>query len=145
MGQARLLGPAEIRELAAELDVTPTKKLGQNFVVDANTVRAEHGWLGDYELHADGSPRIIFCDNETNEGAVFGHEFNRRELTKDGFDARIVHGDSEAIRLDYGTKVGFWYHFDDIGPGDARPRARPPLHGGDHLPGAFRRRRQRPG
>jgi len=34
-----LLGPAEIRELAAELDVAPTKRLGQNFVVDANTVR----------------------------------------------------------------------------------------------------------
>ncbi|WES64895.1 16S rRNA (adenine(1518)-N(6)/adenine(1519)-N(6))-dimethyltransferase RsmA [Microbacter sp. GSS18] len=34
-----LLGAAEIRSLAAELDVTPTKKLGQNFVVDANTVR----------------------------------------------------------------------------------------------------------
>lgn len=34
-----LLGAAEIRQLAAELDVTPTKKLGQNFVVDANTVR----------------------------------------------------------------------------------------------------------
>jgi 16S rRNA (adenine1518-N6/adenine1519-N6)-dimethyltransferase len=34
-----LLGAAEIRRLAAELDVTPTKKLGQNFVVDANSVR----------------------------------------------------------------------------------------------------------
>ena len=34
-----LLGPTEIRSLAAALDVTPTKKLGQNFVVDANTVR----------------------------------------------------------------------------------------------------------
>ena len=34
-----LLGAAEIRALAAELEVTPTKKLGQNFVVDANTVR----------------------------------------------------------------------------------------------------------
>lgn len=35
----RLLGPHEIRTLAAELDVTPTKKLGQNFVHDPNTVR----------------------------------------------------------------------------------------------------------
>ncbi|WP_181131529.1 16S rRNA (adenine(1518)-N(6)/adenine(1519)-N(6))-dimethyltransferase RsmA [Rathayibacter sp. AY2B5] len=35
----RLLGPAEIRDLAGLLDVTPTKKLGQNFVHDANTVR----------------------------------------------------------------------------------------------------------
>jgi 16S rRNA (adenine1518-N6/adenine1519-N6)-dimethyltransferase len=34
-----LLGATEIRRLAADLDVTPTKKLGQNFVVDANTVR----------------------------------------------------------------------------------------------------------
>ncbi|MGW4931335.1 16S rRNA (adenine(1518)-N(6)/adenine(1519)-N(6))-dimethyltransferase RsmA [Agromyces sp. NPDC004153] len=35
----RLLGPAEIRDLAEVLDVTPTKKLGQNFVHDGNTVR----------------------------------------------------------------------------------------------------------
>ncbi|HWI32352.1 MAG TPA: 16S rRNA (adenine(1518)-N(6)/adenine(1519)-N(6))-dimethyltransferase RsmA [Microbacterium sp.] len=34
-----LLGASEIRRLAADLDVIPTKKLGQNFVVDANTVR----------------------------------------------------------------------------------------------------------
>jgi 16S rRNA (adenine1518-N6/adenine1519-N6)-dimethyltransferase len=35
----RLLGPAEIRDLAELLEVTPTKKLGQNFVHDGNTVR----------------------------------------------------------------------------------------------------------
>jgi len=34
-----LLGAAEIREIAARIDVTPTKKLGQNFVVDGNTCR----------------------------------------------------------------------------------------------------------
>ncbi|RSM73487.1 16S rRNA (adenine(1518)-N(6)/adenine(1519)-N(6))-dimethyltransferase RsmA [Kibdelosporangium aridum] len=34
-----LLGPAEVRRLAGELDVRPTKKLGQNFVHDPNTVR----------------------------------------------------------------------------------------------------------
>lgn len=34
-----LLGPAEIRELAARLGVRPAKSLGQNFVIDANTVR----------------------------------------------------------------------------------------------------------
>ena len=39
MTAVRLLGPAEIRDLAELLDVTPTKKLGQNFVIDANTVR----------------------------------------------------------------------------------------------------------
>jgi 16S rRNA (adenine1518-N6/adenine1519-N6)-dimethyltransferase len=34
-----LLGPAEIRELAARAGVRPTKSLGQNFVLDAGTVR----------------------------------------------------------------------------------------------------------
>lgn len=45
-----LLGPAEIRELAGRLGVTPTKKLGQNFVHDPNTVRrivAAAGLTGD--------------------------------------------------------------------------------------------------
>jgi 16S rRNA (adenine1518-N6/adenine1519-N6)-dimethyltransferase len=35
----QLLGPAEIRDLAELLGIQPTKKLGQNFVIDANTVR----------------------------------------------------------------------------------------------------------
>jgi len=35
----KLLGPAEIRDLAEMLGVNPTKKLGQNFVIDGNTVR----------------------------------------------------------------------------------------------------------
>ena len=34
-----LLGPAEIRDPADLLGIQPTKKLGQNFVIDANTVR----------------------------------------------------------------------------------------------------------
>jgi 16S rRNA (adenine1518-N6/adenine1519-N6)-dimethyltransferase len=38
-GGTRLLGAADVRRLAAALDVAPTKKLGQNFVHDANTVR----------------------------------------------------------------------------------------------------------
>ena len=36
---ARLLGPAEIRQLASRLGLRPTKKLGQNFVIDHGTVR----------------------------------------------------------------------------------------------------------
>jgi len=46
----RLLGPAEVRQLAAELDLRPTKQRGQNFVIDANTVRRivrESGVTGD--------------------------------------------------------------------------------------------------
>ncbi|QNE18652.1 16S rRNA (adenine(1518)-N(6)/adenine(1519)-N(6))-dimethyltransferase RsmA [Kribbella qitaiheensis] len=35
----RLLGPAEVRSLAASLGLRPTKQRGQNFVIDPNTVR----------------------------------------------------------------------------------------------------------
>jgi 16S rRNA (adenine1518-N6/adenine1519-N6)-dimethyltransferase len=35
----RLLGPADVRSLAASVDLRPTKQRGQNFVIDANTVR----------------------------------------------------------------------------------------------------------
>jgi len=35
----RLLGAADVRALAARLDVRPTKQRGQNFVIDGNTVR----------------------------------------------------------------------------------------------------------
>lgn len=34
-----MLGAAEIRELAEKLGVRPTKKLGQNFVIDPNTIK----------------------------------------------------------------------------------------------------------
>jgi 16S rRNA (adenine1518-N6/adenine1519-N6)-dimethyltransferase len=34
-----LLGPAEIREIAARLGIRPSKRLGQNFVTDPGTVR----------------------------------------------------------------------------------------------------------
>src|SRR6059036_1866629 len=37
--EVRLLGPADVRRIAAELGLRPTKQRGQNFVIDANTVR----------------------------------------------------------------------------------------------------------
>ena len=38
-GSATLLGAAEVRRLAEELDLRPSKQRGQNFVIDGNTVR----------------------------------------------------------------------------------------------------------
>ncbi len=39
MPSVQLLGPAEVRALAAEMGLRPTKQHGQNFVIDPNTVR----------------------------------------------------------------------------------------------------------
>jgi 16S rRNA (adenine1518-N6/adenine1519-N6)-dimethyltransferase len=39
MGAVRLLSPSDVRELAERLGVRPSKRLGQNFVVEQGTVR----------------------------------------------------------------------------------------------------------
>ncbi|MFT4147623.1 MAG: 16S rRNA (adenine(1518)-N(6)/adenine(1519)-N(6))-dimethyltransferase RsmA [Micrococcaceae bacterium] len=39
MTKAELLGPAQLRVLAEKFNISPTKKLGQNFVIDPNTIR----------------------------------------------------------------------------------------------------------
>ena len=38
-GSPRLLGPADLRQIASRLGIRPSKRLGQNFVIDAGTVR----------------------------------------------------------------------------------------------------------
>ena len=50
LSQAELLGPTEIRALAARLGLQPSKRLGQNFVVDAGTVSRITAMAG---LHPD--------------------------------------------------------------------------------------------
>ena len=57
---SNLLGAAEIRELASLLDLKPTKKLGQNFVVDANTCRkiVKLGDVTDRDISLEISPGL---------------------------------------------------------------------------------------
>ncbi|HET8659258.1 MAG TPA: 16S rRNA (adenine(1518)-N(6)/adenine(1519)-N(6))-dimethyltransferase RsmA [Micromonosporaceae bacterium] len=55
-----LLGPGEIRQLAAGLGVKPTKRLGQNFVHDANTVRriVQAAGLSPYDVVLEVGPGL---------------------------------------------------------------------------------------
>jgi 16S rRNA (adenine1518-N6/adenine1519-N6)-dimethyltransferase len=70
-----LLGPAEIRQLAHGLGVRPTKTLGQNFVIDANTVRriARLAGVGPSDLVAEIGPglgSLTLALLETGAGVV---------------------------------------------------------------------------
>ena len=57
---SNLLGAVEIRELATSLDLKPTKKLGQNFVVDANTCRkiVKLGEVTDQDIALEIGPGL---------------------------------------------------------------------------------------
>jgi 16S rRNA (adenine1518-N6/adenine1519-N6)-dimethyltransferase len=55
-----LLGPADVRALAGRLGLRPTKQLGQNFVVDANTVRriVRTSGVGDSDVVVEVGPGL---------------------------------------------------------------------------------------
>ena len=73
-------------------------------------VLARHAELGDYVLHCDGQPEILFCENETNRRRLFGLAPGRRCHFKDAFHEYLVHGNRSAVNPDSdGTKAGVLY------------------------------------
>ena len=60
MTNIHLLGAQDIRRLATALDVSPTKKWGQNFVIDPNTVRriVEQAHVGPQDVVVEIGPGL---------------------------------------------------------------------------------------
>ena len=82
-------------------------------------VECKHGLLGYYYLAAEGTPEILFCDNETNMVDLFGAAKNPTKYTKDGINNRVVKGNTKAINLaNSGTKAAFWYDLGLVEPGE---------------------------
>ena len=79
-----LLGSGEIRRLAQELDLRPTKKLGQNFVIDPNTIRK-------IVATADLSPRDKVVEIGPGLGSLtLGLLEKVNQLAVVEFDARLA-------------------------------------------------------
>ncbi|MEA5453644.1 glucosidase [Sinomonas sp. JGH33] len=89
-------------------------------------VEASHGFLGTYLLAAQtdspshGAPEVMFCDNESNDVALFGAAKNRTAHPKDAIDAAIVRGDRSLLNpAETGTKAAFRWHFASIAPSES--------------------------
>ena len=82
-----------------------------------NVIEAKHKILGTRRLYFEGSPEVLFCENETNRN-VLGGAVRDGNLYKDGLHRTIIHGD-EAATSSKGptTKTGLWYR-ESIGPGE---------------------------
>ncbi len=79
---------------------------------------ASHPELGDWVLRADGSPQLLFCENETNNRRLFGGE-NASLYVKDGINDFVVAGVSDAVNPERtGTKVAA-HHVLEIAAGDS--------------------------
>ena len=49
------------------------------------TIQATHEALGEYKLHCDGSPKLLFTENETNTERLFSSR-NKVKFVKDGIN-----------------------------------------------------------
>jgi hypothetical protein len=80
--------------------------------VGGASVRITQPTLGHLRLDADGSPELLFTDNETNSERLWGAP-GASAFTKDAFHRRVIDGDAAAVNpaLD-GTKCAAWYVLD---------------------------------
>ncbi len=68
--------------------------------------------LGDYEMICEGSPQMLFCENETNFKKLYGGE-NKSVYAKDGINDFVVNNDYAAVNPQQsGTKAAAHYVFD---------------------------------
>ncbi|MFL5759076.1 MAG: MGH1-like glycoside hydrolase domain-containing protein, partial [Thermomicrobiales bacterium] len=75
-------------------------------------VQATHPTLGEYWLCCEGDPQLLFTENETNAGRLWGAQ-NRTLYVKDGIHEAVVHGHSDAVDpTATGTKVAASYVLD---------------------------------
>jgi hypothetical protein len=85
---------------------------GQRPAIEATgpgTVSLRHASLGKYTLRFDGTPQLLFCDNETNASRVFGVN-GARGWFKDAFQDRVISGARDAVNpANRGTKAAGWY------------------------------------
>jgi Glycosyl hydrolase family 63 C-terminal domain len=69
----------------------------------------DHPTDGRRWLHCEGSPELLFTENETNAKRLFGVE-SRTPYVKDGINDYIVHGVKEAVNPEHsGTKASAHY------------------------------------
>jgi Glycosyl hydrolase family 63 C-terminal domain len=80
-------------------------------------IELNHGQPGNRWLYCEGSPELLFTENETNTSRLFGVE-NRSPYVKDGINDYIVHHDKVAVNpRPTGTKAAAHYKL-TIGAGE---------------------------
>jgi hypothetical protein len=83
----------------------PRPELHQAQSTASPAIELNHPGFGNRWLHCDGSPELLFTENETNARRLFGVE-NRTPYVKDGINDYVVHGAKDAVNPEHrGTKA----------------------------------------
>ena len=81
-------------------------------------ISASHQKLGDRYLYCEGSPSLLFTENETNTERIFGTP-NATPYVKDAFHNYLVHGKQDAVNPQHtGTKAAADYQI-SVGAGQS--------------------------
>lgn len=75
----------------------------------AGVIAASHHTLGDYVLHCDGNPQLLFTENETNARRHFAQRDAKGHF-KDAIHEFVVNGNSGGVNAEQsGTKAAAFY------------------------------------
>jgi hypothetical protein len=86
-------------------------------VLDGTTIEVNHEYYGKRWLSCEGTPELLFTENESNIRRLYGAE-NSTRYVKDGINNYIVHGVQEAVNPEQrGTKAAAHYPL-LVGPGE---------------------------
>jgi len=92
--------------------------------VAPGTIHAAHHELGEYWLHCDGAPELLFTENESNAQRLWGQP-NASPYVKDAFHAYVISGKAEAVNpAKVGTKAAAHYVLDVPAGGSKTVRLR---------------------
>ena len=92
--------------------------------VGPGVIEASHHELGQYVLSCDGSPELLFTENETNIQRLWGQP-NASPFVKDAFHAYLISGSREAVNPAHtGTKAAAHYVLDVAGGASQTVRLR---------------------
>lgn len=103
---------------SGDLSQKPSLKIPRS-EVNYRVVEATHPSLGDRWFYCQGTPRLLFTENETNNRLLFGTQ-NSSPYVKDGINDYVVAGQVDAVNPgNLGTKVAPYYLL-DLEPGETQ-------------------------
>jgi hypothetical protein len=75
---------------------------------DYGTIKVCHKILGNYYLYSEGTPELLFCENETNTGRLY--DYHQPGVFKDGINDYLIFKNPGSIhKVLKGTKAAFNY------------------------------------
>ena len=86
------------------------------YAIDKTTIELKHPTLGERRLYCDGTPELLFTENETNNERLF-NATNSSAFVKDGINDYIVQGTQTINPEKIGTKAAANYSL-TIPPGE---------------------------